>query len=95
MGLIRVKEPKTRWKSARQQTVIIDDPCVIDYLRWRKDGIASLSEKVWPHSPALWQKRFLLLQKHLDLPHHYTAACLRAWSDGLLPPLLQHRQVED
>ena len=60
LGLIRVKEPKTRWRSARQQTVVIDDPLVIAFLRHRKAGARDLTEKIWPYSPATWQKRFLL-----------------------------------
>lgn len=77
--LIRVKEPKTRWKSARQQTVIVDDPECINYLRYRKSAALALTDKLWGYSPATWQNRFLRLQRHLGIPKTpYTAACLRA-----------------
>lgn len=78
MGLIRIREPKTRWRGARLQLLLLEDAVILERLKLRK---AAMSEehKIWPFSPLLWSKRMQLILKFLGIPENSsTPACLRA-----------------
>ena len=78
LGILRIKNPKTRWRSARQQFLLLDDPTVVSYLKHRK-SYSPKGTKIWPFSPAVWNTRFQILLTTLGfLEVHYTAACCRA-----------------
>ena len=59
--LVRVLEPKSRWKGARQQYVRVDHPLVVQALQVLL-GRLSMQDLIWPWSPG----RFALRLKRLS-----------------------------
>ena len=66
--LIKLLEPKTRFKSARHQAGKLEQP---DLIRVISLGFRNLKpqEKLWPMSSAVLRSRFTKVLEKLDLPH--------------------------
>jgi hypothetical protein len=90
-AIVRVAEPKTRWRGARQQFLYIEQPSALRWLKRRASGMP-LNAKVWPMSAGTWGRRLATLLAHLHLGHlPYTPACFRA--GGATYEYLRHKDV--
>ena len=78
LGVLRIREPKTRWRGARQQFILIDDIISVEYLEECKSCFRP-EDRIWPFTPALWSARLQILLTSLGFyDSHFTPACLRA-----------------
>ena len=88
--IVRVEVPRTKWKGARQQFVILEEKKVVRWFKWRRPG--SPPGKLWPFSPTTWGKCLQLILAHLQMPAHvFIPACFRA--GGATFDYLFHKSV--
>ena len=64
--LLRIEMSKTVQKGTRQQFLIIEEPRVVRWFKWRRSGASE--GKLWPFSPATCRKGPQLILAHRQMP---------------------------
>ena len=60
--MLRIREPKSRWASSRQQYVRVGKEAPVAWLV-QELGLIPLSSQIWPGSPATFSKRLAVLSR--------------------------------